>query len=105
MILKAPMDLSRSIRTFSFCMKDSVKRFQVGKLSDGERKEEETFVIAERRVILFLNDQEGVTLLATPENLKEFAVGFMLSSGWLRQDKAIERIDVNPEGLVRGRVN
>ena len=79
MILKAPMDLSRSICTFSFCMKDSVKRFQVEKLSDQERKEEETLLIAERRVILFLNDQEVVTLLAMPENLEELAVGFMLS--------------------------
>ena len=86
-------------------MKDSVKRFQVEKISDRRREAEETFIIAEKPVTLFLNDQEVVTLLATPENLKELAVGFMLSEGWLRQDKPIEKIEVNPEGLVRVRVN
>ena len=86
-------------------MKDSVKRFQVEKISDQGREEEETFIIAERPVTLFLNDREVVTLLATPENLGELAVGFMLSEGWLRENKPVERIEVDPEGKVRVRVN
>jgi FdhD protein len=86
-------------------MKDSVKRFRVEKISDRGREEEETFIIAERPVTLFLNDQEVVTLLATPENLRELAVGFMLSEGWLRENKPVERIEVDPEGKVRVRVN
>jgi len=86
-------------------MKESIKRFQVEKISDRGREEEETFVIAERPVTLFLNDREVVTLLATPENLEELAVGFMLSEGWLQENKPVERIEVDPEGRVRVRVN
>jgi len=85
-------------------MKDIVKRFQVEKISDQGWEEEETFIIAERPVTLFLNDQEVVTLLVTPENLKELAVGFMLSEGWLREDKPIDRIEVDPQGNVYVRV-
>lgn len=86
-------------------MKDSAKRFQVEKISDQGREEEETFVIAERPVTLFLNDREVVTLLATPENLEELAVGFMLSEDWLQENKPVERIEVDPQGGVRVRVN
>lgn len=86
-------------------MKDSTKSFQIEKVSDKERVEEETFIIAEKPVTLFLNDREVVTLLATPENLKDLAVGFMLSEGWLREDRPIERIEVDSRGNVGVRVN
>jgi len=98
------MDESRSIRSFGLQPKDSMKRFRVERISDKGREEEETFIIAERPVTLFLNDQEVVTLLVTPENLKELAVGFMLSEGWLREDKPLDRIEVDPRGDVRVRV-
>lgn len=86
-------------------MKDTIRRFQVEKISEKGREEEETSIIAEKPVTLFLNDKEVVTLLATPENLKELAVGFMLSEGWLKEDRPIERIEVDREGIVRLRVN
>jgi FdhD protein len=86
-------------------MKNSVKRFRVEKISDRGREEEETFIISERPVTLFLNEKEVVTLLATPENLRELAVGFMLSEGWLRENKPVKRIEVDPQGKVRVRVN
>jgi len=86
-------------------MKDSIKRFQVEKVSPQGREEEETFIISERPVTLFLNEKEVVTLLATPENLKELAVGFMLSEGWLQEDKPPKRVEVHPEGVVRVWVN
>ncbi len=84
-------------------MKDSSRLFQVEKIGEKGRRREEAFIIAERPVTLFFNDQEVVTLLATPENLKELAVGFMLSEGWLREDKPVERVEVNPGGEVRVR--
>lgn len=85
-------------------MPDTLKHLQIEKVSDKGREKEETFIIAERPVTLFLNDREIVTLLATPENLKELAVGFMLSEGWLQEDKPIEKIEVDPQGAVRMRV-
>jgi formate dehydrogenase assembly factor FdhD len=61
-------------------MKDSLKRFRVEKISNQ-------------------------ALAPTPENLQEEAVGFMLSEGWLRENKPLERIEVDPEGEGRVRVN
>jgi len=61
-------------------MKDSIKRFRVEKNSDR-------------------------ALRPTPENLKELPVGFMLSEGWLRKNKPVERVELDPEGKVRVRVN
>jgi len=61
-------------------MKDSLKRFRVEKINDR----------ALRPVL---------------ENLRERAVGFMLSGGWLRENKPAQRIEVDPEGKVRVRVN
>src|SRR5512143_3097994 len=84
-------------------MKDSLKLFQVEKIGEKGRRREEAFIIAEKPVTLFLNDQEIVTLLATPENLKELAVGFMLSEGWLREDKPVERVQVDAGGEVHVR--
>ncbi len=86
-------------------MKDSTKSFQIEKVSDKGRQEEETFIVAEKPVTLFLNEKEVVTLLATPKNLKELAVGFMLSEGWLREDKPIGKVEVDRQGNVRVRVN
>lgn len=85
-------------------MKESMKRFRIEKINDKGREEEETFIIAERPVTLYLNDQEVVTLLVTPQNLKELAVGFMLSEGWLKENKPIDTIEVDPQGEVRVRV-
>jgi len=81
-------------------MRDSIKGFQVEKISDRGREAEETFIIAERPVAFFLNGKEFGALLATPENLKQLASGFMLSAGWLREDKPVERIKADPRGRV-----
>jgi len=95
------MEESPSIRSFALGMKDSIKRFQVERISEKGREAGETSIIVERPVTFFLNDQEVVTLLDTPENLRELAAGFMLSEGWLREDKSIDRIQVDPQGDVR----
>ena len=85
-------------------MEAPIRHLQIEKVSNKGRVKEETFIIAESPVTLFLNDREIVTLLATPENVKELAVGFMLSEGWLREDKPLEKIEVDPQGIVRIRV-
>jgi FdhD protein len=89
--------------SLALSMKDSLKPFQVEKISEEGRRREKTLIIAEKPVTLFLNDQEVVTLLATPGNLAELAVGFMLSEGWLKEGKPVERVDVDPGGEVRVR--
>jgi FdhD protein len=103
MIFKIPLEEWFAVRSFYPSMKDSLRLLQVEKIGEKGRRREETFIIAERPITLFLNDQEVVTLLATPENLKELAVGFMLSEGWIREDKPVDRVDVGPEGEIRVR--
>ncbi len=85
-------------------MEEPLNYFQIEKVSEKRREKERALIIAERPVTLYLNDREIVTLLATPKNLKELAVGFMLSEGWLQENKPIEKIEVTPQGAVRIRV-
>jgi len=94
-------------RRYSFHrrMKESLKIFQIEKIDADRREKEKSFIISERPVTIFLNNKEVITLLATPENLKELAVGFLLSEGWLREDRPIENIEVEPEGVVRIKVS
>ncbi|MCX8011574.1 MAG: formate dehydrogenase accessory sulfurtransferase FdhD, partial [Desulfobacterota bacterium] len=73
-------------------MEKSLEIFKIEKISGERREKEENFVIAERPITIYLNGKEIITLLATPENLKELAIGFLLSEGWLREDKPIESI-------------
>jgi FdhD protein len=82
-------------------MTDSLRNFQIEKVHAQRREEEESFVITEKPVTLFLNGQEVVTLLATPEKLAELAVGFMLVEGWLKENKPVQKIEVDPKGIVR----
>ncbi len=82
-------------------MKESLSIFQIEKVIEHRRKREKNFIITEKPVTIFLNNKEIITLLATPENLKELAVGFLLSEGWLREDKPLESVEEAPEGIVR----
>lgn len=85
-------------------MEKSLEIFRIEKINGERRKEEENFVITESPITIYLNGKEIITLLATPENLKELAIGFLLAEGWLREDKPIESIIVEPEGVVRLKV-
>jgi len=85
-------------------MKESLSIWQIEKINEHRREREKSFIIAEKPVTIFLNDKEIITLLATPENLKELAVGFLLSEGWLREDEPVESIELEPEGFVRIKV-
>lgn len=82
-------------------MNESLSIFQIEKVNEHRREREKNFIIAEKPITIFLNDKEIITLLATPENLKELAVGFLLSEGWLREDKPVESVAEEPEGIVR----
>lgn len=85
-------------------MKESLSIFPIEKIREDRREREKNFIIAERPVTIFLNDKEIITLLATPEYLKELAVGFLLTEGWLREDKPVESIAEDPAGTVRIKV-
>ncbi len=50
-------------------------------------------VASELPIRLILNDQQLVTLLCTPSELEELAVGFLLSEGLLRERSAIRKME------------
>ena len=52
-------------------------------------------VAAELPVRLLLNDEPLVTLLCTPSELRELAVGFLLSEGLLRDKAAIKKMELD----------
>jgi len=59
-------------------------------------------VASELPVKLVLNNEQFVTLLCTPAELEELAVGFLLSEGLLRNRSAIKKIEIlEQEATVR----
>jgi FdhD protein len=50
-------------------------------------------VASEVPIRLILNDEQLVTLLCTPSELEELAVGFLLSEGLLRERSAIRKLE------------
>ncbi|MFZ5647722.1 MAG: formate dehydrogenase accessory sulfurtransferase FdhD [Bacillota bacterium] len=61
----------------------------------------EDLVVREVPFTLFVNDEELVTLVCTPNNLEELAAGFLCSEGILRQPEDLKGITVNKnDGLI-----
>ena len=57
-------------------------------------------VASELPVRLILNNEQLVTLLCTPSELEELAVGFLLSEGILREKTSLRRITVEEDPLT-----
>ncbi|MCX6012138.1 MAG: formate dehydrogenase accessory sulfurtransferase FdhD [Chloroflexi bacterium] len=68
-----------------------------------EGKEDiEDIVIREIPLTIILNDQELVTLICSPDDLKYMAVGFLFSEGLLQSREEIKKVMVDErKGLVR----
>ncbi len=83
-------------------MADSAERFTILRLAPGDRSKIEVAVASEFPLTIILNDQELVTLLCSPENLKYLAVGFLASEGFLKSKDDIKNITVDDQrGVVR----
>lgn len=59
--------------------------------------EEEDILVIEYPFTIFLNDKEIITLLCTPKSLKELAVGFLYSEGFIDNLSNIEKIYIDEE--------
>ncbi len=83
-------------------MENNIEKFPVLRLTrEGEGSIEEV-VAREFPVTIILNDQELVTLLCSPADLKYLAVGFLYSEGLLENKDEIKKILVDDErGVVR----
>ena len=81
---------------------DNVERFPIQRVTKGGKKGNEEMVTRELPLTIILNNQELVTLLCSPVNLKYLAVGFLFSEGLLKSKDEIKKIIVDDRrGVVR----
>lgn len=82
-------------------MEGKTEKFPVIRIREEAREEKEDLVIRESPLTIFLNGQELVTLLCTPENLKNLAAGFLYNEGILQSKEEIEKIVLDEEkGII-----
>ncbi len=80
---------------------ETVERLPMLRVARGESRSIEDIVVRETPLTIFLNNQELVTLLCTPENLKYLAIGFLSSEGLINSKDEIERLVLDEEkGMV-----
>ncbi len=83
-------------------MNDETVMFDVTRLNNGEISNAEVSVARESPVTIILNNQELVTLLCSPIDLKYLVVGYLSSEGFIDDKDEIEGILVdNKNGIVR----
>jgi FdhD protein len=81
---------------------DTIERFPAWRLTQEDGSKIETAVAREFPLTIILNDQELVTLLCSPENLRYLAVGFLASEGFINSKDEIKSIVVDDKrGVVR----
>ncbi|WP_236915390.1 formate dehydrogenase accessory sulfurtransferase FdhD [Clostridium sp. Cult2] len=76
---------------------DSTKKVNIMRIKGKESKEEGDMVIIEYPFTIFINDEEIITLLCSPNSLKELMVGFLHSEGFISALSDIDRIRIDEE--------
>lgn len=80
---------------------DRIVSLPVSFYNNGSFTEDEDMVVREVPVTLYLNDQEFVTLVCSPGEIKELAVGFLCSEGVLMKRENLKSILINEDdGLI-----
>jgi FdhD protein len=80
---------------------DKIVKLPVSFYRDGNFTAGEDIVVREAPVTLYLNDTEFVTLVCSPGDLKELAVGFLCSEGVLLKRENLKSILINEDdGLI-----
>jgi len=83
-------------------VKDSVETFPIQRLTKEDRSSIDGMVAREFPVTIILNNQELVTLLCSPKDLKHLAVGFLSSEGLINGKDEIKKVVIDDQrGVVR----
>ena len=83
-------------------LESQVERYLISQLTPKGRRRIEETVAREFPVTLVLNNQELVTLLCSPKNLDDLAVGYLFSEGLLKSKDEIKKLMVDDQrGVVR----
>ncbi|NLI91431.1 MAG: formate dehydrogenase accessory sulfurtransferase FdhD [Peptococcaceae bacterium] len=74
---------------------------------NGEGQIQETIddVVTEFPLTLFVNGKEVVTLVCTPNDLKELGIGFLISEGFIADFSEVVSLDLQEEGFLNIRLN
>ncbi len=81
---------------------NTIERFSIVRISEEGEKDTEDVIVKEFSLTIILNNQELVTLLCSPTDLKYLAIGFLFSEGLLRGKDEIKKILVDDQrGVVR----
>lgn len=67
----------------------------ISRYKEGRVEELEDIVSSEAPLTIFLNDEQLVTLLCTPDKMEYLALGFLNSEGIINSRKDIEYLDLN----------
>ncbi len=79
-----------------------IERFPILRITEQGRSQSEDAVVREFPLTIILNNQELVTLLCSPTDLKYLAIGFLTSEGLLKSKDEIKKIIVDDRrGVVR----
>ena len=82
-------------------MEDKYFSVQIVRVKDDDGERMEDWVAREEPITIFLNSDELVTLMCTPEKLDYMALGFLRSEGFVENKSEVKSLQVDAEkGLV-----
>lgn len=76
---------------------NDVKEVKITRVNIDKVTNEDDIVTVELPFTIFVNDEEIITLLCSPNSLKELAVGFLHSEGFITSLSDIDRIYIDEE--------
>ena len=83
-------------------MEEEIENVPALRIAEQERTDIEDVVVREFPLTIIFNNQELVTLLCSPSNLKQLAVGYLVSEGLIRERDEINQIILDEQqGVVR----
>ena len=83
-------------------MEDRTEQVNILRLTEDSVSETEDIVVREFPLTIVLNDQELVTMLCSPANQKELAVGFLYSEGLIESREEIKNVTLHEgTGVIR----
>ncbi|MEW5768505.1 MAG: formate dehydrogenase accessory sulfurtransferase FdhD [bacterium] len=84
---------------------ETVKSIPITRITGEERKETSDTVVTEVPLTIILGEKQLVTLLCTPEFLKELVVGFLVSEGFLTERDKLKGVKIDDKGIATVEIN
>lgn len=76
---------------------ENIRNVDIVRVKGSNISEEEDIVVVEYPFTIFVNEKEIITLLCTPDSLKELAVGFLYSEGFISSLSDIDNIRIGEQ--------